>query len=57
MEYLLILCKLPIIFSTVKLKHKYSQYIHRFKIGIFCIGLRLVILPSFSQLRKRFFDF
>ena len=33
----LILCKLRILFSTVQLKleHKFSQFIHRFKIGIF----------------------
>ena len=35
----LILCKLPILFSTVKLRlgQKFSQFIHRFKIGIFLV--------------------
>ena len=37
-------------------KSKFSQFLHRFKFGIFCVGLRLV-LPSSSQLTKRSWDF
>ena len=34
---ILILCKLLILFSTLELKlgHSFSEFIHRFKIGIF----------------------
>ena len=44
-----LLCEFSILFSTVKLKlgHKFSQLIHRFK-----IGLGLCILPIFSQFIK-----
>ena len=50
---ILSLCKLPILFSTVKLKLGYilSQFIHRFKIWI-NVGLELCILPSFSLFIK-----
>ena len=57
-ENSLIFCKLPILFWTVKLKlgHKFSLFIHRFKIKIFeCWSL--AILPSFSQFKNRFCDF
>ena len=42
----LILWKLPTLFSTVKLKIKFSQFIHGFKIGTFCVGLMLQVFPN-----------
>ena len=35
------LCKFPIVFSVVKLKleHNFSQFIHRFKLGLLNVGL------------------
>ena len=54
----LILCKLPTLFSTVKPKlgHNFSQFIHRFKIGIFeCWSW--VVLPICLQFTNKFFDF
>ena len=46
----LILCKLLALYSTLKLElgSKFSQFIHRFEIGIFeCYSK--AVLPSFSQ--------
>ena len=48
------LCKLPILFTTVKFKfgHHFSQFIYRFKIGSFK-SWAYVVLPSFSQFTKK----
>ena len=47
------LCKLPILFSTVKLKLGHnSQFTYRFKIETF-ESWSLAVLPSFSQFTKR----
>ena len=64
----LILCKLPILFSTVKFKlgYNFSQFIHRCKIGIFeCWSVLFVyflyflkaVLQRCFQFTERFWDF
>ena len=54
----LILCKLPILFSTVKFKlgYDFSQFIHRCKIGIFERWPE-VVLTSCFHFTERFFGF
>ena len=54
----LILCKLPILFSTVKFKlgYDFSQFIHRCKIGIFERWPQ-VVLTSCFHFTERFFGF
>ena len=49
-----LLCEFSILFLTVKLKlgHKFSQLIHRFKLGFRNVSLGLCIFPSFSQFIK-----
>ena len=59
----LILCKLPILFSTVKLQleHKFFQFIHRFKIEIFWVlFLTILTWKKFSALLnsvQKFYEF
>ena len=54
--YSLILCKLPILFLTVKPKlgHNFSQFIHRFKTEILRVGLSLFILQVFLNSKRQF---
>ena len=51
----LILCKLPILFSKVKLKlgHNLSQFIHRFKIEIFLLLVLGCTSKNFPILKKK----
>ena len=53
-----ILCTLPILFSTVNLKlgHKFCQFIHRDKIGIFWV-LNLDCISNFFLIHKEMFKF
>ena len=50
-----LLCELPILFSTVKLKlgHTFSQPIHKYNISVLNVGLGLSIFPSFFQFTKK----